>query len=89
MLLVFKVLFVMLCFLLYCVQVMKMMGLSNGVHRVAWFIDSLIIMIFSIILLLIILRVSNASYYLLSYTNKYKKGLCIFCGSRLTAVFRK
>ena len=36
-----------------------MMGLSNGVHWVAWFIDSLTIMFCSIILLLIILWVSK------------------------------
>ena len=35
-----------------------MMGLSNGVHWVAWFIDSFSVMLCSILLLLLFLRVS-------------------------------
>lgn len=38
-------------------EVMKVMGLSNGVHWLAWFITSLVMMVVSIILLVIILKV--------------------------------
>jgi len=34
-----------------------MMGLSNGVHWVAWFINSFVVMFLSIILMLIVLKV--------------------------------
>nr|CAB3219608.1 ATP-binding cassette sub-family A member 1-like [Phallusia mammillata] len=37
-------------------EVMKMMGLSNGVHWVAWFINSFLIMFVSIVLMVIILK---------------------------------
>ena len=40
-------------------EVMKVMGLSNGIHWLAWFIASAIMMTISILLLLIILKVCN------------------------------
>ena len=38
-------------------EVMKVMGLGNGVHWVAWFIDSFIMMLASSILLVILFKV--------------------------------
>lgn len=40
-------------------EVMKMMGLSNAVHWVAWFITSLCAMSITVTLLVIILKVST------------------------------
>ena len=40
-------------------EVMKVMGLSNGVHWVAWFIDSFLMMFLSSILLVICFKVSK------------------------------
>ena len=39
-------------------EVMKVMGLSNGVHWLAWFITCFIMMLVSILLLLAILKVN-------------------------------
>nr|XP_026691296.1 ATP-binding cassette sub-family A member 1-like [Ciona intestinalis] len=44
-------------------EVMKMMGLSNGVHWVAWFINSFILMFVSILLLLMVLKVGDVTPY--------------------------
>lgn len=38
-------------------EVMKIMGLNNGVHWLAWFIDAFVVMFVSLILLIIILKV--------------------------------
>lgn len=38
-------------------EVMKMMGLSNAVHWVAWFITSLVVMSITVTLLVVILKV--------------------------------
>ena len=43
-------------------EVMKMMGLSNAVHWVAWFITSLCVMSITVGLLVIILKVSGFTY---------------------------
>ena len=40
-------------------EVMKVMGLSNGIHWVAWFITSAIMMMLSTLMLVTILRVSG------------------------------
>ena len=40
-------------------EVMKMMGLSNAVHWVAWFITSLAVMSITVTLLVIILKVNE------------------------------
>lgn len=42
-------------------EVMKVMGLSNGVHWVGWFIESFIMMFITIVLLDIILVVSAST----------------------------
>ena len=41
-------------------EVMKMMGLSNAVHWVAWFITSLVVMSITVSLLVAILKVLNS-----------------------------
>lgn len=38
-------------------EVMKMMGLSNAVHWVAWFLTSLVVMSITVTLLVVILKV--------------------------------
>nr|CAB3219609.1 ATP-binding cassette sub-family A member 1-like [Phallusia mammillata] len=40
-------------------EVMKMMGLSNGVHWVAWFINSFSIMVISVFFMMIVLRAGD------------------------------
>ena len=42
-------------------EVMKIMGLSNGVHWVAWFINAFVMMFATIILLILLLKVSQKS----------------------------
>uniref|UniRef100_H2YX21 ABC transporter domain-containing protein n=1 Tax=Ciona savignyi TaxID=51511 RepID=H2YX21_CIOSA len=44
-------------------EVMKMMGLSNGVHWVAWFINSFSLMFLSILLLILVLKVGDVTPY--------------------------
>lgn len=44
-------------------EVMKMMGLSNAVHWVAWFITSLVVMSITVTLLVIILKYGKVLYY--------------------------
>ena len=39
-------------------EVMKIMGLGNGVHWVAWFINAFIMMFATILLLILLLKVS-------------------------------
>jgi ATP-binding cassette subfamily A (ABC1) protein 1 len=41
-------------------ETMKVMGLGNGVHWMAWFIDSFVFMIISVFLLTIILKVLSS-----------------------------
>ena len=54
--------------LTFFLKVMKMMGLSNGVHWVAWFINAFTLMFISSILLVIILKVSNIHiFYVTDY----------------------
>ena len=43
-------------------EVMKMMGLSNAVHWVAWFITSLCAMSITVTLLVVILKVNGFTY---------------------------
>lgn len=43
-------------------EVMKMMGLSNAVHWVAWFITSLAVMSITVSLLVVILKVNSLSF---------------------------
>ena len=40
-------------------EVMKVMGLGNGVHWLAWFITAFILMMISVVLLLAIFKVSG------------------------------
>ena len=42
-------------------ETMKVMGLGNGVHWMAWFIDSFFFMLISVFLLTIILKVTSGS----------------------------
>ena len=42
-------------------EVMKMMGLSNAVHWVAWFITSLVVMSVTVALLVVILKVNKVT----------------------------
>jgi len=44
-------------------EVMKMMGLSNAVHWVAWFITSLCVMSITVFLLVITLKVNSSTYF--------------------------
>ncbi|XP_071490342.1 phospholipid-transporting ATPase ABCA1-like [Diadema antillarum] len=46
-------------------EVMKVMGLSNGVHWLAWFIDSFLVMFTSCVLLVLVLKYGN----LITFTN--------------------
>ena len=39
-------------------EIMKIMGLGNGVHWVAWFINAFVMMFVTILLLIILLKVS-------------------------------
>ena len=38
-------------------EVMKIMGLGNGVHWLAWFINALVLMVITVILFCIVLKV--------------------------------
>jgi len=40
-------------------EVMKVMGLSNAVHWVSWFITSFVMMLFSVLLLVVVLKVAS------------------------------
>ena len=40
-------------------EVMKMMGLGNGVHWLAWFINAFVMMFITVILLVLVLKVST------------------------------
>lgn len=51
-------------------EVMKVMGLENGVHWLAWFIDSFIMMTISSVLLVIIFKVMKVYFYLLLYADE-------------------
>lgn len=42
-------------------EVMKIMGLSNGVHWVAWFINAFVMMFITIVILTIIIKVMASS----------------------------
>lgn len=44
-------------------EVMKIMGLSNGVHWIAWFINAFSVMFLTVCLLVVILKVSPAFLY--------------------------
>ena len=46
-------------------ETMKVMGLGNGVHWMAWFIDSFFFMLISVFLLTIILKVTSGSILLI------------------------
>lgn len=43
-------------------EVMRMMGLGNGVHWLAWFINAFVVMMFTMGLLVVLLTVRNKSY---------------------------
>ena len=43
-------------------EVMKVMGLSNGIHWLAWFITSSIMMMLSTLMLVIILKVGGVVF---------------------------
>ena len=43
-------------------EVMKIMGLSNGVHWIAWFINAFSVMFLTVCLLVVILKVSATFY---------------------------
>jgi ATP-binding cassette, subfamily A (ABC1), member 1 len=40
-------------------EMMKIMGLGNGIHWLAWFINSFVMMIITVILFVIVLKVSS------------------------------
>lgn len=42
-------------------EVMKIMGLGNGVHWLAWFINALVIMFITVILFCFVLKVHSCS----------------------------
>ena len=42
----------------------KIMGLSNGVHWVAWFINAFVMMFATILLLILLLKVNLTLFYL-------------------------
>lgn len=44
-------------------EVMKIMGLGNGVHWLAWFCDAFLIMTLSVILLVMTLKVCGVSQF--------------------------
>ena len=53
-------------------ETMRVMGLGNGVHWVSWFIDSLVVMMFSSGMLSILLKVRQIQYTVIQiYTNQY------------------
>ena len=54
-------------------EVMKVMGMGNGVHWVAWFIDSFIIMFISSCLLVVVLKVSLEQICLGKYGGDHLK----------------
>lgn len=52
-------------------EVMKIMGLSNGVHWVAWFINAFVMMFITIVILTIIIKVMASSSQTLTLNNMY------------------
>ena len=55
-------------------EVMKMMGLSNAVHWVAWFITTLCVMSITVFLLVIILKVKCSSYFCVTCEVQWHQG---------------
>jgi len=56
-------------------EVMKMMGLSNAVHWVAWFITSLCVMSITVFLLVITLKVNKLFLFLFGVAGAVASGL--------------
>ncbi|CAG2225262.1 ABCA1 [Mytilus edulis] len=57
-------------------EIMKIMGLGNGVHWLAWFIDAFIVMFISLILMVIILKGLSSSVafgFACSYVARYEE----------------
>ena len=53
-------------------EVMKIMGLGNGVHWLSWFFDAFLIMTLSVILLVMTLKVCAVSnFFFFSWDMKY------------------
>ena len=57
-------------------ETMRVMGLSNGVHWVSWFLDSFIVMFFSSGMLSLLLKVSTTTLVLLAYYYMYSIYSC-------------
>lgn len=55
-------------------EVMKVMGLGNGVHWLAWFITAFIMMFISVIMLLFVLKVSTSGTQLVGTGSGRKTG---------------
>lgn len=55
-------------------EVMKMMGLSNAVHWVAWFITSLCVMSITVSLLVVTLKVNSSTYFRLGSRARWRQG---------------
>ena len=48
-------------------EVMKIMGLGNGVHWMAWFINAFVMMFATIVILVVMLKV-NKHFFILKYS---------------------
>ena len=66
-------------------EVMKMMGLSNAVHWVAWFITSLCVMSITVGLLVIILKVSGFTCRLFRFSLCVEHWFPDFTGNTIAA----
>ena len=51
-------------------EVMRMMGLGNGVHWLAWFINAFVVMMFTMGLLVVLLTVSHNTIHMQEYGKK-------------------
>lgn len=56
-------------------EVMRMMGLGNGVHWLAWFINAFVVMMFTMGLLVVLLTVSHNTIHMQEYGKNFIKML--------------
>lgn len=54
-------------------EVMRMMGLGNGVHWLAWFINAFVVMMFTMGLLVVLLTVSHNTIHMQEYGKNFIK----------------